>query len=238
MTPSDILNKTFQRGMSGYRTEEVNAFLAEAGEFAKQIVAENRDLTAKIEVLAEKISEYRSDEESLRAALIGAQKLGETVIREAKLKAQAVLDVAAKQADDIMGDAKRNIELENFALEKKRLEAAKFKKQLIDMYSRHMELINALPYNEGELDPLPAVPSIIRPSERDGASAAQVLQTARIEDEKDRGIAPTAAEEFADVRLAFDEVPEPDAGQDEFPRRKSRFGNLRFGEGFDPVRDE
>jgi len=251
MTPSEILNKTFQRGMNGYKTDEVNQFLGEAGSYAKQLERENTELQAKIEVLAEKIEEYRTDEESLRAALIGAQKLGDSVIREAKTKAQSILDVAAKQADDIIGDAKRNVELENYSLEKKKLEAAKFKKQLETEYARledlinalpkhlmsilkqHKDLINALPYDEDRLSPLPEKPSAVRPSVRDIPSEEEAARPAAADD----SVAAAVQEEFGDIRLAFDEVGEQDTDE-KFPRRKSRFGNLKFGEGFDPIRDE
>jgi cell division initiation protein len=236
MTPNEILNKQFPRGMNGYKAEDVNLFMGEVGDYAKQLVKENAELQAKIEVLAEKLEEYRADEESLRSALIGAQKLGDSVIKEAKSKAQAILDEAAMQADAVMGNAKRDIELESYALDKKKLEAAKFKSQLLAMYKKQLDLINGMPFDE---DSPPRMPEQVPVTERQPVAERVAVP------ERPSITGPSATEgepepSFGDVpgiRLAYSEVPD-DAEDDKFPKRKSKFGNLRFGEGFDPVRDE
>jgi cell division initiation protein len=226
MTPNEILNKQFARGMNGYKSDEVNLFMNEVAGYVKTLLKERQELLEKMEVLAEKVEEYRTDEDSLRAALIGAQKLGDSVVREAKVKAQAILDEANRQADDIVGEAKRSIELENYTLERKKQEAAKFKTQLLAIYKQHIDIINSLPFDEDKLPPLtPRPASAPAPTETQAVDALVI----------DFG----GTEELAGGNIRADYPESSGEGEEEFPKRKSRYGSLRFfGEGQEPKRSE
>ena len=89
MTPNEILNRQFGKVMGGYRVEDVSAFAAEVAAFVEDLLEEKDVLEQKMLVLADKLEEYREDEDSLRAALIGAQKLGDSVVRESRKKADS-----------------------------------------------------------------------------------------------------------------------------------------------------
>jgi cell division initiation protein len=214
--------------MNGYKPEEVNLFKNDVAAYVKTLLKERQELIEKMEVLAEKVEEYRTDEDSLRAALIGAQKLGDSVVREAKVKAQAILDEAARQADGIVGEAKRNIELENYTLDKKKQEAAKFKTQLLALYKQHIDLINSLPFDEDRLPPPAPRPAPVAAPAPVEAQTADALVI-------DFG----EAEELAGGNIRVDFPEAPAETEEEFPKRKSRYGSLRFfGEGQEPKRSE
>lgn len=116
LTPETIASRRFDKQVGGYKQDEVEMFLQQvAGEYAK-LLSEKEDLEKKIEVLAEKVEQYREDEDSLRSALIGAQKLGDSVIRESKSKAEYILREAQAQADQILENAQKSIEKEQMAL--------------------------------------------------------------------------------------------------------------------------
>ena len=101
-------------------------------------------------MLAEKVEQYREDEDSLRSALIGAQKLGDSVIRESKSKAEYILREAQAQADQILENAQKSIEKEQMALIKMQKEVTKFKNRLLTLYRQHLEMISALPEYDDE----------------------------------------------------------------------------------------
>ena len=127
LTPETIASRRFDKQVGGYKQDEVEMFLQQvAGEYAK-LLSEKEDLEEKIEVLAEKVEQYREDEDSLRSALIGAQKLGDSVIRESKSKAEYILREAQAQADQILENAQKSIEKEQMALIKMQKEVTKFK---------------------------------------------------------------------------------------------------------------
>lgn len=145
MTPNEIQMKTFEKKMGGYRVEEVNLYLADVAAYLQSVLDEKKELEQKMLVLAEKIEEYRADEESLRAALVNAQKLGDSVIRDAKRKAESMMEEATRKADAIVHDARSNIDREALALTRMQGQVAEFKTQILNMYKRQMEMINNLP---------------------------------------------------------------------------------------------
>ena len=103
------------------------------------------------------MEQYREDEDSLRSALIGAQKLGDSVIRESKAKADQTLREARAKADQILENAQKSIEREQLALIKMQKEVTKFKNRLLTLYRQHLEMISALPeYDEEPEKPAPA----------------------------------------------------------------------------------
>ena len=69
-------------------------------------------------MLADKLVEYRNDEDSIRTALLSAQRLGDTVVREANHKAGLILDDANIKAQKIEETAKRKIVDEERELER------------------------------------------------------------------------------------------------------------------------
>ena len=138
LTPETIASRRFDKQVGGYKQDEVEMFLQQvAGEYAK-LLSEKEDLEEKIEVLAEKVEQYREDEDSLRSALIGAQKLGDSVIRESKSKAEYILREAQAQADQILENAQKSIEKEQMALIKMQKEVTKFKNRLLTLYRQHL----------------------------------------------------------------------------------------------------
>lgn len=154
MVPAEIQSKRFDKGMSGYRVEEVNAYLTEVANYLEDVLDEKAELEQKLLLLAEKVEEYREDEDSLRAALIGAQKLGDSVVREAKRKAEVILADASQKADEMVAQIRENVERETDALNKMQAEVARFKGQILSLYKQHIELINTIPYDERDY-PMP-----------------------------------------------------------------------------------
>lgn len=117
MNAKDILSRRFEKAtFNGYKTDDVDEFLRElSGEFA-QLQKEKNELERKLEVLADKIREYRDDEDALKDALLLAQKQGNQIVNESKAAAeklrtetQAAVDKQLKEtqekADKITSDA-------------------------------------------------------------------------------------------------------------------------------------
>ena len=70
MTGKDIQNAAFEKaGMRGYRADQVDAYLHTVAEYVDEQNEKIEDLTYKLKVLADKVEEYRTDEENIREAL-------------------------------------------------------------------------------------------------------------------------------------------------------------------------
>jgi cell division initiation protein len=113
LNSSEIANKTFNKtfGM-GYRVDDVDQYLQHLSYGVGELLEVNSELEKKLEVLADKLNEYREDEESLRSAVLGAQKLGDSIIRESKTKAEIVMRDATIKAEAMLNNAQRQIDRE------------------------------------------------------------------------------------------------------------------------------
>ena len=236
MTPDSIANKRFDKAMGGYRQDEVDAFLEQIANEFRALQAEKDDLERKVEVLANKIEEYREDEDSLRSALIGAQKLGDSVIRESKSKAETILLDAKVEAAKIVETAQRNVEIEQTALVTMKKEVTKFKNRMLTMSRQHLDLIATLPEYADELianenaalENAQEAEEVSVPVVEEPVAAAEeevVLDFSGMEEEE-------KAEPVSQQTMTFSEIPTPSS------ENNSTFGQLKFGEGFDVERDE
>ena len=141
----DIRRVTFDKAMRGYRCEDVDDYLKQAADTIDALHAENDDQQKKLVVLAQRIDQYRAEEDTLHTTLINAQRLGENVIKEAKQKAAEVLRAANIKAEDREQRARDEVELSKQELTTLKRETSDFKKTLLGMYRKHIELISGIP---------------------------------------------------------------------------------------------
>ncbi len=106
LQPEEIQKITFEQSVfSGYKKEDVDAFLDKMYDDYSRLYNENAELVEKLKVCVSKIEEYRQDEKFLKAAIVNAQKLNETAEQELELKKQQIEEIANKKADEILADA-------------------------------------------------------------------------------------------------------------------------------------
>jgi DivIVA domain-containing protein len=145
LVPNKIKDIQFSRAVRGYKDTEVDEFLNQISKNYSEIYKENAELVRKLEILAEKLEEYRSDEENMRLVLVKIQKLAETKIKEANIKADLAIKSADIKAERIILEAKKEVEKERRNYEKLQFEATRFKQKLNMIYHTHMDLINNMP---------------------------------------------------------------------------------------------
>lgn len=129
LTPLDIENKRFSKQMmNGYNVEEVDDFLDEIGaDYAKK----SRDFQEKdkeLEELKKEIEKYKSLETTLQNTLVMAQST-----------AEEVKNVAKKQADQLLTEAKSTAEREAIDLEQK----ISFKKREYESLQKQFDIYKA-----------------------------------------------------------------------------------------------
>ena len=147
LTPNDISSKKFEKSAFGYKPEDVDNFLSEVLNSYSAVYSEKEAAEEKLEVLAEKLEEYRSNEDSLRTVLMGAQKLGENIVRDSKAKAEVIISEAENQVKQVFAESESKIIKEKETLVTLQKETAEFKKHLLAMYRQHLELISLMPEN-------------------------------------------------------------------------------------------
>lgn len=61
ITPMDIHNKTFSRGLRGYSQEEVDAFLQELASDYERIYREHREMEEEMDTVKTKLRNYEKN---------------------------------------------------------------------------------------------------------------------------------------------------------------------------------
>lgn len=130
MEAKDIIDKKFNKGLNGYKMEEVDEYLSEvSGEFLN-LKKQNEELEKKMEVLADKIREYRKDEDAIKEALLGAQKQSNSVLTAAKEKSEKMISDAKEKSEKLIKEAEERV-AEKDAYGKKLVEDANAEKTRI-----------------------------------------------------------------------------------------------------------
>ena len=113
LTPQEVSGRAFSKAaFGGYNMAMVDEFLDELTDDYTSLYKENAALKAKLKVLVDKVEEYRATEDSMRAALLTAQRMANTMVEEAEEKKKAVLAGAEDEARAKIGALQSDVELE------------------------------------------------------------------------------------------------------------------------------
>lgn len=246
MNAKEISAKRFDKSAFGYKVDEVDAYLNEVAAAVNELTVQNTELQNKLEILATKLEEYRQDETSMKEALIGAQKLGNNILKEAKDKAEELLTEAQAKGDTIIREAtensqktlasvKKDIEKEQHTLLMTQREVSNFKSKLLALYKTHLDTITSIP--EIKEKDSEAVESI---SSRLNGTSVVVDEVAPTEEtssqtasQSEEIAAASAAEQPAETPVppVFSSRFNAPVGLSEEKRAsmESKFGELRFG---------
>ncbi|MEG2923824.1 MAG: DivIVA domain-containing protein [Oscillospiraceae bacterium] len=146
----DIATAEFDKVMRGYRPEAVHAYLEQVAAQMEKMQSEREDVEKKLYILAQKVEEYRKEEDMLKTAMLNAQRMGESVIREAKQKADSIVREADLKANLIETKAKDKVaeQEEEFALLQAKI--SKFKNEVLAIYKLHIQSLSELPSSEDD----------------------------------------------------------------------------------------
>ncbi len=214
ISSEDVRRVTFEKAFQGYRRDDVDDYLKQVAQSMDELAAQNDDLQKKLVVLAQRIDQYRAEEDTLRTTMINAQRLGENVIREAKQKAAEIIRTANIKAEDREQRSRDDVELAKQEIVTLKSEADSFKRSLIEMYRKHINLINKLPdYTPQPEDaPVRPVQPAAEPVQAPIQTAAPVEQPAMAAEPVYTPPAPQPAAEPAPAPLqetAYYEEPAP-----------------------------
>lgn len=141
----EIRQITFEKVVRGYRPEDVESFMEKIADEFESLLAEKKETENQLYILAEKIEQYKTEEESIKATLINAQKLGESIIAESRQKAEAILKDANIRKNDILASAHEEFALYEDNLARIKREVSDFKITVLSMYKEHIESLSKVP---------------------------------------------------------------------------------------------
>ncbi len=109
ITPLDIQQKQFPMKFRGFDVEEVYAFLEIIREEMEDLLRENASLKENVQRLESQIKEHRDMETALRETLLTAQQMVEDYKTNARKEAELVVKEAELKADAVLKEAQEKV---------------------------------------------------------------------------------------------------------------------------------
>lgn len=208
----DAKNVEFKKSVRGYNAEDVDNFVDEVVATLEQNKKEKVELVKKLDILAKRIEQYRQDEENVRGALINAEKVKGSAVKEAESKVSNMLEEAKAEAKRIVYDANASIVEQKNNYLKLQADAVVLREQLLATYNNHIRMLEDLPTSADigqkkiELDqqyPTDPVPNFTEDEAKPLATAVEtaevdisnVVEQATQQNAESEDTAETAAEE-------------------------------------------
>ena len=146
LTPQEVSGRAFSKAaFGGYNMAMVDEFLDEVTDDYTALYKENAALKAKLKVLVDKVEEYRATEDSMRAALLTAQRMANTMVEEAEEKMKSMLAGAEDEARAKIGALQGEIELEQRKLNAAKAATADFLQKTRELAQAQLALIERAP---------------------------------------------------------------------------------------------
>ena len=146
LTPQEVSGRAFSKAaFGGYNMAMVDEFLDELTDDYTSLYKENAALKAKLKVLVDKVEEYRATEDSMRAALLTAQRMANTMVEEAEEKKKTMLAGAEDEARAKIGALQSDVELEQCRLNAAKAAPAEFLQKTRELAQAQLALIERAP---------------------------------------------------------------------------------------------
>ena len=150
LTIDEIKDVKFRtnRGGSFYKAEDVDSFIDDVIETFEQKNNEKAELVHKMDILATRIEQYRSDEETVRNALLSAQKVADSTLKEANEQSEITVKNAEKKADELIAEAQAEVKKEKDSLVALQKLANEMRTELLLKVKSCIDIVDALPTDE------------------------------------------------------------------------------------------
>lgn len=229
LTPQEVSTHAFSKAvMGGYNMAMVDEFLDELTDDYTNLYKENAALKAKLKVLVEKVEDYRATEDSMRATLLTAQKMADSIVREAEQKRDQMLSQAEADAQAKIGRLRQETEEAQLRLRQGQEELAKFIASVREVCSQELRYLEQLPQL-----PVDAVPAPTAAEEENTVSQIEEKVLAAFAPEKEEPAEPAPqadpypeGDPFADAKPAADPAPVDE------PTRRINLDDLKFGRNY------
>lgn len=107
LTPVDVRNQEFPRGLRGYDTTAVEEFRHRVAEELERLFREKALLEERVHNFREQLKAFREREKAMSEALVAAQQLRADAQRTAQKEVEVLIQQARSEADRILEDARQ-----------------------------------------------------------------------------------------------------------------------------------
>ena len=221
-TPQQIEQVSFNRAtFGGYDMQAVDEFLEPLTEDYITLYKENALLKSKMKVLVSKLEEYRKNENSMKDAIVNAQKTCDKMVKEAEAKCTQMLTDANAVAMENAKNADARIAAEEARVEEARKTATAKISELQDQIRSCIHALERIKENNK--------PSIIP------VSAFDFDRVEGNHKQADAVANEISANLQALVGTTEDTAPKAEPRHPVNDSTTSKFANLQFGRNYDPT---
>lgn len=154
LTPQEVSARSFTKTMmGGYNMTMVDEFLDELTDNYTSLYKENASLKAKMKVLVEKVEEYRATEDSMRATLLTAQRMADSIVKEAEEKRDSILKQAEAAAREKLDGYRREAERYSKRLQQGQEEIRRFVAESRALCEKELQFLEEFPSRPLEEEP-------------------------------------------------------------------------------------
>jgi cell division initiation protein len=176
ITVVDIQHRTFKRALQGYDRTDVDQFLDEIIESLEDEATARAALEAEIADLKERISHFKSMEESLQSTLLLAQRTADEVKAAAHKEADLIKQEARLQSEREIGALSERVEEARREFQRMADIAEKAKSEIRSLLLSHLSLIDRTPYTT----PTPAAAAPILPTPPSPEAVAKLIEATHV----------------------------------------------------------
>jgi len=148
ITPMDIEQQEFSKSFRGYNEEEVDDFLDKIVKDYEELINENVRLNEEIERMQEKLKEFSEIEETLRSALLNAQKSAEDMKGRVESEAKIIIEKAELEAKALKQQVFQREDLVKNEINNLRRYKFTFKEKFKSMLNLYLKMIENEEFEE------------------------------------------------------------------------------------------
>lgn len=148
ITPMDIEQQEFTRSFRGYNEEEVDDFLDKIVKDYEELINENVRLNEEMERMQEKLKEFSEIEETLRSALLNAQKSAEEMKGRVESEAKIIIEKAELEAKALKQQVFQSEDLVKNEIDNLRRYKFIFKEKFKSMLNLYLKMIENEEFEE------------------------------------------------------------------------------------------
>jgi len=144
LPPYELKNKEFTKVVRGYSTIEVDEHIDFIIEKYTELYRNNDELERRLKLLESNLGEFKNDEESIRSALVNAQRAASKIIDDANERAEVILRTAKTNCNKVLAGFRADIEAEREGLLALRREVEEFKAKTYSQYQTHIQYLEEI----------------------------------------------------------------------------------------------
>ncbi len=142
--PHELKNKEFTRVMRGYSIPEVDEYISFVMEKYTDLYRENDALERKLQSAMDALDAMRAEEESIRTALINAQKAGKQIVADASDRADKIMRSTKSDCMRVLAEFRDKAAAERKTLFELKASIAALKEEMFEKYRQHIEFLEQL----------------------------------------------------------------------------------------------